>query len=376
MKAYICDLTKAVFDGALTFGCFAALPLFMIVVRYAEIYMRAPFKECILLWLKVLTKHGARSGPTTLQPGHTSQISDYYLKKRHQLSEALQAARAQQQQTGRPTSVGPLDITPEPITQRDNTAVSITPTVRPLPEGHTPWLVDTLVSPVTISRPEKGANTKVVFVLSEARFQALRDAAATTITTAITHPFRVRLNMYKPTDLAKRTEWPLPMSHIEVNGSKLLLERKMIRRSRDGAIVVGKNRASDISEFLRCGPNVLWVSFGEGPDSGREWCLEVEFLRYLEVEGVRECVLGTRLDRGFTEGRVKAMLQSGDEDVVQESVPIDLRCALTYTRVKTPVRGTGCTHLECFDLDNFLEAARGVEIPGCPVCGRRVTADA
>ncbi|EJT67965.1 hypothetical protein GGTG_14458 [Gaeumannomyces tritici R3-111a-1] len=41
--------------------------------------------------------------------------------------------------------------------------------------------------------------------------------------------------------------------------------------------------------------------------------------------------------------------------VVTEELPIDLADPFSAIMFETPVRGATCTHLECFDLSNWLE---------------------
>lgn len=68
-------------------------------------------------------------------------------------------------------------------------------------------------------------------------------------------------------------------------------------------------------------------------------------------------------------GVVKFM--TADDDVRQSSMRVSLRCPLMLSRMVTPVKGRRCTHLQCFDLDNFLHYARANAKFECPVCNKR-----
>ncbi|KAH7705691.1 CBN-GEI-17 protein [Aphelenchoides avenae] len=57
-----------------------------------------------------------------------------------------------------------------------------------------------------------------------------------------------------------------------------------------------------------------------------------------------------------------------DEDVEVDEFKISLLCAISKSLVRTPVRGASCTHLQCFDLDNFVGISANREKRTCPIC--------
>lgn len=61
---------------------------------------------------------------------------------------------------------------------------------------------------------------------------------------------------------------------------------------------------------------------------------------------------------------------SSQEDIAVESMKVSLRCPLALTRIKRPVKGKRCLHVQCFDLDNFLQFARRSSKFECPVCNK------
>lgn len=52
------------------------------------------------------------------------------------------------------------------------------------------------------------------------------------------------------------------------------------------------------------------------------------------------------------------------------SMKVSLRCPLALTRITTPVKGKRCHHVQCFDLENFLEYSRRSSKFECPVCNK------
>ena len=65
--------------------------------------------------------------------------------------------------------------------------------------------------------------------------------------------------------------------------------------------------------------------------------------------------------------------QANDPDVVATSQVVSLKCPLSYMRLKTPVRGIGCTHIQCFDVLSYLQLQEQGPQWLCPICNRSVT---
>lgn len=59
-----------------------------------------------------------------------------------------------------------------------------------------------------------------------------------------------------------------------------------------------------------------------------------------------------------------------NDDLVPGPAVLPLTCPLTMTRLTTPARGQKCRHLECFDLNAYIELARTTTHPRwtCPRC--------
>ncbi|GAB2220546.1 hypothetical protein Droror1_Dr00008206 [Drosera rotundifolia] len=64
-------------------------------------------------------------------------------------------------------------------------------------------------------------------------------------------------------------------------------------------------------------------------------------------------------------------LDSDSEIIVGES-RISLNCPISYTRIKTPVKGHMCRHHQCFDLSNYLEINSRRPSWRCPCCNQSV----
>lgn len=58
------------------------------------------------------------------------------------------------------------------------------------------------------------------------------------------------------------------------------------------------------------------------------------------------------------------------DGIVSSAMKVSLRCPLMLTRMTVPVKGKDCSHIQCFDLDFFLQYARKSSKFVCPVCNR------
>lgn len=70
----------------------------------------------------------------------------------------------------------------------------------------------------------------------------------------------------------------------------------------------------------------------------------------------------------FELARMGVVQFMNSDDVASSSMKVSLRCPLMLTRISIPVKGKKCTHVQCFDLEYFLEYTRRSSKFLCPVC--------
>ncbi|OEH74675.1 protein inhibitor of activated stat [Cyclospora cayetanensis] len=76
---------------------------------------------------------------------------------------------------------------------------------------------------------------------------------------------------------------------------------------------------------------------------------------------------------GETKGP-EALQESEDEEVqcLEVGRRLKLLCPITFTRIEVPCRGRLCRHLQCYDLEGFLQVSRGMKAFNsrwrCPQC--------
>ncbi|XP_047976483.1 E4 SUMO-protein ligase PIAL2-like isoform X1 [Salvia hispanica] len=61
-----------------------------------------------------------------------------------------------------------------------------------------------------------------------------------------------------------------------------------------------------------------------------------------------------------------------DSEVVEGSSRISLNCPISFTRIKIPVKGLSCKHIQCFDFDNYVDINSRRPSWRCPHCNQHV----
>ncbi|KAK4400897.1 E4 SUMO-protein ligase PIAL2 [Sesamum angolense] len=71
------------------------------------------------------------------------------------------------------------------------------------------------------------------------------------------------------------------------------------------------------------------------------------------------------------EQQVPATVDSDSEVIVGPS-RISLNCPISFRRIKTPVKGHSCKHIQCFDFDNYVDINSRRPSWRCPHCNQHV----
>ncbi|CAH9077414.1 unnamed protein product [Cuscuta epithymum] len=59
-----------------------------------------------------------------------------------------------------------------------------------------------------------------------------------------------------------------------------------------------------------------------------------------------------------------------DSEMIEGPSRISLNCPISFTRIKIPVKGQSCKHLQCFDYDNYLDINSRRPLWRCPHCNQ------
>lgn len=168
------------------------------------------------------------------------------------------------------------------------------------------------------------------------------------------------------------TRWP---EHIfmELNGAALGIRRKAhyskdIPVEASSAIVPGENLLS------------IFIAPGGSAPSNQEPCIAVELVETLSHSDILQMVrTHGKEPADKTREIIRSRLAGSSEDdelAMVDDLSIDLADPFTMSIFNTPVRGESCTHLECFDLETWLNTRLGKKCcycnnaPGCINCAK------
>ncbi|KAH6566353.1 hypothetical protein BASA62_006738 [Batrachochytrium salamandrivorans] len=200
-------------------------------------------------------------------------------------------------------------------------------------------------------------------------------------TTSLVSPTYINLEAYKTSDPSKRQEWPGKLQTLTLNSQILPLHRKTYQR-RDGVIcAIGKDFPCNIAPHLIVGENgaQLWMKLAK---NSPQYSFEVNAVEMLNMEDALRCILNSTPFKVANSLALVSRLFFRDPDLelLETAVPLSLSCPLVMSRLKVPVRGTNCTHVRCFDLENWLASYSSVKTGqptpmACPICSFRLTVD-
>ncbi|MCD9644693.1 hypothetical protein HAX54_033105 [Datura stramonium] len=61
-----------------------------------------------------------------------------------------------------------------------------------------------------------------------------------------------------------------------------------------------------------------------------------------------------------------------DSEIIEGPSRISLNCPISFRRIKTPVKGHSCKHLQCFDFDNYIDINSRRPSWRCPHCNQHL----
>jgi hypothetical protein len=107
---------------------------------------------------------------------------------------------------------------------------------------------------------------------------------------------------------------------------------------------------------------------------GERFCIMVQLGYFTSLSDMRERVINqSSNDPSASREKMMQSFQNSDDVACMED-ELSLRCKISMARIRTPVKGLKCRHLQCFDLDTFLEFARRHSHWLCPNCDQPLCA--
>uniref|UniRef100_A0A3Q3BQM5 Zinc finger MIZ-type containing 2 n=1 Tax=Kryptolebias marmoratus TaxID=37003 RepID=A0A3Q3BQM5_KRYMA len=79
----------------------------------------------------------------------------------------------------------------------------------------------------------------------------------------------------------------------------------------------------------------------------------------------------TKIKRNFSSGSISGTPGlNGEDGVEQTAIRVSLKCPITFRRIQLPARGHDCRHIQCFDLESYLQLNCERGTWRCPVCNK------
>ncbi|EKE40466.1 hypothetical protein ENUP19_0265G0056 [Entamoeba nuttalli] len=174
---------------------------------------------------------------------------------------------------------------------------------------------------------------------------------------------RVQLRLFDLT--TKENLPPYSLAKITINKSSFELSKyfarpKLIEKVNNFKIF----NCIDVTDLLKEGKNIISVVSKSIIENGIISLVDIENL------GINECVQSIVSKCGRSTELQSVDLEEMDEemDVEEEQQTISLKCPISYQRIVIPARGLNCSHLACFDLENYIRNSTTKQCFNCPIC--------
>lgn len=178
----------------------------------------------------------------------------------------------------------------------------------------------------------------------------------------------LQFKCYHHEDRQMNTNWPASVQ-VSVNATPLTIER-------------GDNKTSHKPLYLKhvCQPgrNTIQITVTAC------CCSHLFVLQLVHRPSVRSVLQGlmkkrllpaehcvTKIKRNFSSGTIPGTPGlNGEDGVEQTAIKVSLKCPITFRRIQLPARGHDCRHIQCFDLESYLQLNCERGTWRCPVCNK------
>uniref|UniRef100_A0A3B4Y2U5 Zinc finger MIZ-type containing 2 n=1 Tax=Seriola lalandi dorsalis TaxID=1841481 RepID=A0A3B4Y2U5_SERLL len=192
----------------------------------------------------------------------------------------------------------------------------------------------------------------------------LRDSVYKTL--MLRPDLELQFKCYHHEDRQMNTNWPASVQ-VSVNATPLSIER-------------GDNKTSHKPLYLKqvCQPGRNTVQITVTACC----CSHLFVLQLVHRPSVRSVLQGlmkkrllpaehciTKIKRNFSSGTIPGTPGlNGEDGVEQTAIKVSLKCPITFRRIQLPARGHDCRHIQCFDLESYLQLNCERGTWRCPVC--------
>uniref|UniRef100_A0AAY4CXS7 SP-RING-type domain-containing protein n=1 Tax=Denticeps clupeoides TaxID=299321 RepID=A0AAY4CXS7_9TELE len=178
----------------------------------------------------------------------------------------------------------------------------------------------------------------------------------------------LQFKCYHHEDRQMNTNWPASVQ-VSVNATPLTIER-------------GDNKTSHKPLYLKtvCQPgrNTIQITVSAC------CCSHLFVLQLVHRPSVQSVLQGlmkkrllpaeqclAKIKRNFSSGTIPGTAGlNGEDGVEQTAIRVSLLCPITFRRIQLPARGHDCRHIQCFDLESYLQLNCERGTWRCPVCNK------
>ncbi|XVF13058.1 hypothetical protein REPUB_Repub08aG0175000 [Reevesia pubescens] len=139
-----------------------------------------------------------------------------------------------------------------------------------------------------------------------------------------------------------------------------LLNGKGVERRTNVLMDMGPQMPTNVTAMLKYGTNLLQAV-------GQFWGHYIIVIAFMSMESSPDTSV---LQDYVRSGDVAP--NSEDSDIIEGPSRISLKCPISKTRIKTPVKGLACKHLQCFDFNNYVDINSRRPSWRCPHCNQHV----
>lgn len=167
------------------------------------------------------------------------------------------------------------------------------------------------------------------------------------------------------------TYW-VPYSCFTLNGTPLQQRRKVYN---------GKDLPTDLTSLLVEGENMLEAAvIATSTDTSHlNYLVAVEVLGVLGHDSIKQLCFSQRISAGQVKHMIRQKLSGTSDDdelaIVESNLSITLFDPFSASKIcDIPVRSSACLHIDCFDLETFLETRQrkgDISVADqwrCPIC--------
>ncbi|XP_078494940.1 zinc finger protein [Ciona intestinalis] len=182
------------------------------------------------------------------------------------------------------------------------------------------------------------------------------------------HDLDLQFKCYHHEDMLKHTNWPHSVQ-VSANHVPLTIPRGQDRLSHKPLYLKkvcqpGRNTV-DITVSACCCSHFFVLQLVHRPSIR----FALKGLMLKRVLPGYHCI--EQIKRNFANGAIGNSSGTGmncDPGGEMPPIKVSLRCPITYTRIKIPARGKDCKHIQCFDLESYLQMNSDNATWRCPIC--------